>query len=53
VMEFTGDGKRAVMVRHLVTHTTGITEQSIRAHMDSPFLSVIRSGGRSTLVAVS
>jgi CubicO group peptidase (beta-lactamase class C family) len=32
VPEFTGEGKDAVMVHHLLTHTSGITPESIAAH---------------------
>jgi CubicO group peptidase (beta-lactamase class C family) len=32
VPEFTGDGKAAVMVHHLLTHTSGITPESVGAH---------------------
>jgi CubicO group peptidase (beta-lactamase class C family) len=32
VAEFTGAGKDAVMVHHLLTHTSGITQESIDAH---------------------
>jgi CubicO group peptidase (beta-lactamase class C family) len=32
VPEFTGAGKDSVMVHHLLTHTSGITDESIAAH---------------------
>src|SRR5205823_8893920 len=32
VPEFTGDGKDAVLVHHLLTHTSGLTPESIGAH---------------------
>jgi CubicO group peptidase (beta-lactamase class C family) len=33
VPEFTGDSKDAVMVHHLLTHTSGITPESVAAHV--------------------
>jgi serine-type D-Ala-D-Ala carboxypeptidase len=32
VPEFTGDGKNAVMVHHLLTHTSGVTPESLGEH---------------------
>src|SRR5260370_38881942 len=37
VPEFTGDGKDAVMVHHLLTHTSGITPESLGEHAATTF----------------
>src|SRR5215813_96417 len=32
IPEFSGDGKQAVMVHHLLTHTSGLRDQDVNAH---------------------
>ena len=34
IPEFTGEGKEAVMVHHLLTHTSGIRQQEVMAHVE-------------------
>jgi len=33
IAEFTGDGKEAVTVRHLLTHTSGLRDEAVYAHV--------------------
>lgn len=33
IPEFIGEGKQAVMLHHLLTHTTGLTDEDIRSHI--------------------